>query len=429
MHRVAAALSPVPLEAPPASGSVTVPSNGARVPDSVEEAAKRLKRILFVDDDANVLLGLRNVLRTKRREWEMVFAIGAEEALVKLADGPFDVVVSDMRMPGMDGATLLGRVEQMQPSAVRIILSGQTELESAIKSVFVAHMFLSKPCDPVLLQGVVDRACRLNAILSSDELRATACKVQMLPTASKTYLALNDALMAPTCSVATVVRIVERDVGLCAKLLQLVSSAFFGLPGKISSLADTVTYLGFSTIKNLALALETFSTAADSSDLAVDDLLALQSHSLLTGRIARKIQSKDVKKAEEAFLAGVLHEVGWLVRVNGTLGQNPHSPAERALLGAYLIGLWGLPHTLMEAVAYHREPHLLAHSTFGLVDSLYIADHLATEMQDREPAGQKLDLGYLAGIGIDEEQLANMRLAAKTTAELAIGDPMEESHD
>lgn len=249
------------------------------------EIAKPLKRILFVDDDPNVLTGLRNVLRSKRREWDMVFAIGPEEALSNLSKGSFDVVVTDMRMPGMDGATLLTKVKELQPWAVRMILSGQTELESAMKSVFVAHMFLSKPCDPVFLQSVIDRACRLNSILRSDDLRAIAGKVQMLPSAPKTYVALNAALLEPNCSVATLVQIVERDVGLCAKLLQLVNSAFFGLPKRISSLKDTVTYLGFATIKNLALALETFSAAAETSGLSEAKLMALQDHSLLTSRL------------------------------------------------------------------------------------------------------------------------------------------------
>ena len=101
------------------------------------QTANTLKRILFVDDDPNVLVGLRNVLRSKRREWDMVFSIGPEEALAKLAEAPFDVVVSDMRMPRMDGATLLGKVKELQPQAVRMILSGQTELESVMKSVFI----------------------------------------------------------------------------------------------------------------------------------------------------------------------------------------------------------------------------------------------------------------------------------------------------
>jgi HD-like signal output (HDOD) protein/ActR/RegA family two-component response regulator len=388
----------------------------------MEQTANTLKRILFVDDDPNVLTGLRNVLRTKRREWDMVFANGPEEALANLAKGSFDVVVSDMRMPRMDGATLLAKVKEMQPWAVRMILSGQTELESAMKSVFVAHMFLSKPCDPVLLQSVVDRACRLNAILRSDELRAIAGKVQMLPAAPKTYVALNGAMLVPTCSVASLVQIIERDVGLCAKLLQLVNSAFFGLPKKISSLNETVTYR-ITTIRNLALALETFSSAAENAGLSQGELASLQNHSLLTGQIAQQIEARTTKKSEGAFLAGVLHEVGWLVNVTNVPGHDPCSASERALLGAYLLGLWGLPHAIIEAVAYHGEPRLVPHATFELVDIIYIADRLASEARGTRAEEQKLDLAYLAGLGIDEARLAGMR----AMAEEAAGPTVEDS--
>jgi HD-like signal output (HDOD) protein/CheY-like chemotaxis protein len=353
----------------------------------------------------------------------MVFALGPEEAIANLSKGSFDVVVSDMRMPRMDGATLLGKVKELQPWAVRMILSGQTELESAMKSVFVAHMFLSKPCDPALLQSVVDRACRLNSILRSDELRATAGKVQMLPTAPKTYVALNGVLAAPTCSVATIVQIIERDVGLSAKLLQLVNSAFFGLPQKISSLTDTVTYLGFATIKNLALALGTFAAAAKTSGLSEARLLALQQHSLLTGQIAQQIDAKAMKKTEGAFLAGVLHKVGSLLEVKQTPEEALFEPVERELLGAYLLGLWGLPHAIIEAVAYHKQPQLVAHSAFELVDMIYVADHLATEAQSGGTADQVLDLDYLRGIGIDDRQLAAMR----TMAEKAAGTILKDS--
>jgi len=388
----------------------------------MEQTVNTLKRILFVDDDPNVLTGLRNVLRTKRREWDMVFAIGPEEALANLAKGSFDVVVSDMRMPRMDGASLLAKVKEMQPWAVRMILSGQTELESVMKSVFVAHMFLSKPCDPVLLQSVVDRACRLNAILHSDELRAIAGKVQMLPAAPKTYVALNAAMMVPTCSVASLVQIIEHDVGLCAKLLQLVNSAFFGLPKRISSLTETVTYLGITTIRNLALALETFSLAAENAGLSEGELVALQEHSLLTGQIAQQIEAKNMKKSEGSFLAGVLHEVGWLVNVKGASGRAPCLASERALLGAYLLGLWGMPHTIIEAVAYHGEPRLVPHSTFELVDIIYIANHFATQLSSSRTDDQELDLVYLASIGINEANLAGMHAIAEKTAGTILAD-------
>jgi HD-like signal output (HDOD) protein len=228
--------------------------------------------------------------------------------------------------------------------------------------------------------------------------------------------------MKPACSVESIVQIIERDVGLSAKLLQLVNSAFFGLPKRISSLKDTVTYLGFATIKNLALALETFSAAAKTSGLSDAKLIALQEHSLLTGQIAQQIDARAMKRIDGAFLAGVLHEVGCLLDVKQTPEEALFEPVERELLGAYLLGLWGLPHAIIEAVAYHKQPHLVAHSTFELVDIIYVADHLATEVRGGGSDEQKLDLDYLRGMGIDAAQLGAMRVLAEKAAGAILED-------
>lgn len=374
-----------------------------------------VRRVLFVDDDANVLAGLRNVLRGQRREWDMVFALGPEEALARLAETAFDVVVSDMRMPQMDGAILLAKVKQLQPKAVRMILTGQTEQESVMRSVFVAHMFLSKPCDPVLLKRVVGRACHLNSILNSEELRAAVGKVEMLPAAPKTYVALNEALGRPNCGAGDVARIVEGDIGLCAKILQLVNSAFFGLPRKISSVADAVTYIGTVAIRNLALALEAFASAPRTCGLSQPELLALQNHSILAGQIARRIVNQGREQSEEAFLAGILHEVGWLVPVDDRSRAADARVADRCLLGAYLLGLWGLPHTITEAVAYHQDPQLLAHGEYELVDAIYLAHHLANELSGMlgESESPRLDLAYLQKVGIGSGRLQELRDVAK----------------
>lgn len=375
--------------------------------------AQPLKRILFVDDEPNVLAGLRNALRPQRHQWDMVFALGPEEALTKVEQQSFDVVVSDMRMPRMDGAALLGEIKRRQPKAVRMILTGQTEQESVLKSVFIAHMFLSKPCEPEYLKRVVERACGLNAILDSEELRAAAGGVDMLPAAPRTYVALNEALIKPSCTVHDIVKVIERDVGLCAKILQMVNSAFFGLPRKITSLFEAVTYLGTLTIKNLAMALEAFASAADTCDLSKAELAALQSHSLLAGQIARDIQGGDKNRGDEAFLAGVLHEVGWLVKVRHSAPAGPER-VDRALLGAYLLGLWGLPHPIIESVAYHRTPQLIAHTELELVDAIYLAHHLADEQL--EGASGQADLAYLEGMGIAAGDVARLRAVAAQAA-------------
>jgi len=98
-----------------------------------------MRRVLFVDDEPRILEGLRRMLRSQRNEWEMAFAPGGGAALAIMEAAPFDVVVSDMRMPEMDGATLLTQVRNLYPQVVRIVLSGHAELSAALRVVPVAH--------------------------------------------------------------------------------------------------------------------------------------------------------------------------------------------------------------------------------------------------------------------------------------------------
>ena len=144
-----------------------------------------MKRILFVDDEAHVLDGLRDLLRRQRHEWEMVFALGGDAALRELDAQPFDVVVSDMRMPDIDGATLLARVQERHPETVRIFLSGQTEPKAALRAVPVAHQFLAKPCDREQLRQAIDRACLSQALVADPAVRRAAGAAEMLPSAPR----------------------------------------------------------------------------------------------------------------------------------------------------------------------------------------------------------------------------------------------------
>src|SRR4051812_42002217 len=103
-------------------------------------------RILFVDDEPELLNGLSKALRKQRGRWEMVFAVGPDAALEELARSRFDVVLSDMRMPQIDGAQLLARARDLDPGVFRIILSGYSDRDSLRRSLAVAHQFFDKPC-------------------------------------------------------------------------------------------------------------------------------------------------------------------------------------------------------------------------------------------------------------------------------------------
>ena len=140
-----------------------------------------MRRVLFVDDEPRILEGLRRMLRVQRQEWEMAFAPGGEAALALMEAAPFDVIVSDMRMPEMDGATLLTKVRDRFPQVVRIVLSGHTELSTTLRVVPVAHQFLAKPCDAGTLRVAIERACHLKGLLSDDSIRRTVGALRDLP--------------------------------------------------------------------------------------------------------------------------------------------------------------------------------------------------------------------------------------------------------
>lgn len=127
-------------------------------------------RVLFVDDEVKVLEGLERMLRPMRRDWSMTFAPGGEEALEQLAAHDFDVLVTDIRMPGVDGAELLSRVTDQHPGVVRLVLSGQSDSEIAIRSTGLAHEYLSKPCPADVLKAVINDAGKLAQLLKKPDL-------------------------------------------------------------------------------------------------------------------------------------------------------------------------------------------------------------------------------------------------------------------
>jgi CheY-like chemotaxis protein len=114
------------------------------------------KRILFVDDDVSLLTGLRNVLRRENARWEMVFVVGGEAALAELRAAPFDVVISDLRMPGIDGVALLERVRASSPCTRRIMLSGSADEEEVNRASHVVDLLLTKPCQTSTLRAAIE---------------------------------------------------------------------------------------------------------------------------------------------------------------------------------------------------------------------------------------------------------------------------------
>ena len=380
-----------------------------------------MKRILFVDDEPRILDGLQRMLRSRRNEWETEFAVGGGQALVRMAAAPFDVIVTDMRMPEMDGAELLQIVHDRYPSTIRIILSGQTDTEATLRTLGLAHQFLLKPCDQAVLAEVIDRVCALQGLLNDAALISIVGGVECLPTTPALYARLTAAVADPSASLTRIVAIVERDAAISAKVLQLVNSAFFGLSNHLTSLDSAISYLGFSVVRAIVLSQEVFHGFGLPSFRGALDLETEQTHAVMVANAARRIGA-EIGQADEAFVAGMLHDVGKLILAlrmpehlaalhqEGQLSQSPmhvvelrHGPITHAEVGAYLLGLWGLPYHIVEAVAHHHAPGRVPASRLDLIGAVHVADSLVREARGAKGAESGcLDLAYIEKAGLVE---------------------------
>lgn len=368
-----------------------------------------MKRVLFVDDEPLVLDAMRALFRRQRLEWDMVFAAGGPQAIAEL-DGPmFDVVVSDMRMPMADGNAVLSAVRERHPAAARVILSGHAGRDAELAALTVAHQFVSKPCEPARLRGIIERACALPALIASERLRSVVGRLNRLPSPPQLYFDLTRATARSQVTMAELAALVEQDPAMATKVLQLVNSAIFGSTRVHSSVREALVYLGTERLKALALTAQVFLEGRGSGGV---DLEAQQRHAVSVALLAQQCIA-DPARAETAYTAGLLHDVGTIVlgmcapeemqeaqRICDATGRPAHE-VEQDLLGtnhadagAYLLALWGLPLEIIETAQHHHQPD---RAPTDIAVAVHVADALLHDANPRTGAHatSRLDLAFL----------------------------------
>jgi HD-like signal output (HDOD) protein len=371
-------------------------------------------RIVFVDDELNILQAMGRSFHSMRNEWNMEFLSSGAAALQSLAKTPADVIVSDMRMPGMDGWQLLAEVKRLYPRTVRLVLSGHADPSSVMLAVGTAQLYLAKPCESGALKAAILQTQMLRQLLSSDRLALLVGEVGMLPSAPKGFQEILVCLQNPVASLTDAAQIIGRDVAMTANIMKLVNSAFFGSRRPITTIDRAVAYLGMDTLGALVLGHSVFQSGVKTG---IDgfSLEQLWEHSEQTAAAARAIafsENLSAAKADEAFLAGVLHDVGKVV-FSTKAAAHPHGTgavdmvaqmeAHHAEVGAYLLGLWGFPNSIVEAVAFHHTPNQASEKGFGLAGIVHVADRLVHLRSDNglTPIDMALQAGYLESLGID----------------------------
>jgi HD-like signal output (HDOD) protein/ActR/RegA family two-component response regulator len=378
--------------------------------------------ILFVDDESNILQGLQRMLHPMRKEWEMKFVESGAEALSLLQREPFDVVVTDMRMPGMDGVQLLSEVKRQTPEVVRIALSGYSDHQMVLKSIPLAHQFLSKPCPPQTLISTISRACALGDLIGDHSLKKLVTRFSTLPSMPTLYLQMEQVIQSEESSVDSIAKIISKDPSMTAKVLQLANSAYFGLPRAVNNPTEAVHFIGLKALEALVLSVHIFAQFQNASRFQ-PFLDQLWLHSQVTAGIAEVISKQegiDKTMCGHASMAGLLHDCGKLVLADNfpdeyeqalSLAKQERIPlwqvegnifgVHHGSVGAYLLGLWGLPNPIIEALAFHHQPNSYPQDRFNVLTAVHVANALGQEDNTFPDQRSQVDEDYLSGLGLD----------------------------
>lgn len=382
-----------------------------------------MKTVLLVDDDPRMSERLRALLKPLESQWHIVGVGSGNEALATLAAQRYDVVMTDMRMPGKDGLQLLEEIKTGYPHVVRILLTEPADETAARRPVGSVHQCVPKASTVEIFETTVTRACAIQHLLTNAILLKLVSGMHTLPSLPTLYREVMEELHSPVASIDKIGQIISKDLGMLTKMLQVVNSPFYGLPRRISSATQAVALLGLDTIKSLVLSMKVFSQF-ESSSQTFFSLDVLWNHGMTTGRYARMIakdQRAETRIIEDGFTAGLLHDVGLLVlatnvpdKYTETLAVMQNEgltewDAERKVLGAthaevggYLLGMWGLSDTVVEAVAFHHAPDGSHGHTFSPLTAVHIANILEEQEQAEGMGGPPIvpNREYLTACGL-----------------------------
>jgi len=370
-----------------------------------------LKRILFVDDNEMVIGIYRKVFNRKGEEWQCFYASDAMAALDILAFTPIDIIITDLDMPMYNGAQLLNVVRERHPGVTRIIFSGSRSVRNNMQTVNSAHRFVAKPNTIGDLEKLIERIYHLFRQLVDAQTRTVINGIDRLPALPSVYFDLLEEFSSPSYSLKRVGALISGDIGLTTSILKMVNSAYFGLNESVSSAQQAVALLGGDIVKGLMLTAH-LSRSFTKEEQAFS-IESWENHSLLCGIFCQSIAQYEKctpAQQEMAFVSGILHDVGRIIlatsfpekyrRVLDIAGSTHESlqDVERDVLntthsavGAYLLGLWGLPDQIVELVATHHNPSQYQGEGSEIARMLHAADIFTYELvSEFNPGGLPL---------------------------------------
>ena len=357
--------------------------------------------------------------------WDCVVTPDAATALTALSQASFDAVVANLS-GGIEDAELLRQAAIHYPRTARFALADVADRETVVNCIGAAHQFISRPWKPAELVSIIERSLALDAWLSNDKLRSFIPRLGKLPGLPSSYFEVIKRAESPNSTVESIAEVIARGPALTARLLQMVNSPACGLGQKVTNPAEAVSILGLEAVKSLVLCLQLYgrTSPVSAGGFSLDELW---DHSFRVAKLSARIVLRCInseRMATEAYTAGLLHKIGRIVLVTNLAAEytavveaareqkRPLQDVELDLLGvtssqvgAYLLGLWGMPLPLVEAVALHLTPASTTMADFSLLTVVHVANVLALETTAMHPGIPlpKLDTQYLAALELPKK--------------------------
>lgn len=353
-----------------------------------------MKRLLGVHNDERAFEPLRRALLESHRDWELVVVADAEAALRQLAGRPADAVLVAHVPPTLDATRVLQIVRERHSDAVRLMFAAPGDAAGVAAAQSHAQRTLPMDATPALILETLRQTLTLRALVATPGLRQVLGRIGGLPALPRVYASLTRRLESGDTSIEEIAELLEEDEGLAARVLKLANSAYFGRDQAVTRLSAAAARLGTRLLKGLVLTAEVdegFGAAA----AAGFDREGYQRHVTLVARIASSLEPRAQWK-DDAFTGGLLHDIGKRVLVArlpdvaracaaqaAREGRPIHEVETEKLgvhhgaLGAYLLGLWGLPSSLVESTARHHDLDLADIGPLDVPTAVALANQLA----------------------------------------------------
>ncbi|MDR3566032.1 MAG: HDOD domain-containing protein [Negativicutes bacterium] len=353
------------------------------------------RKILFVDDERSILKAIERLFFDF--DCELVVAESGEEGLRLLAENSVDVVVSDMRMPGMDGHQFLRRVKALYPGTTRLILSGYADEKEIFESLIDGSnsLYLFKPWNGDELKKKIEQIFAARQIYRNPALLSIVNSLENLSLVTGIFDSVS-RLIDEDAEIGTIARVIQTDPTVTAAILRIVNSAFFNV--KTGSVSQAITFLGLAVLKAVVLSC----TLSKSANIKVPpfSIARLTNHASTANILMEKIYTGLLKKPlpESLVTAGLLHNLGLVLCLHyfpvqyrqviaehsQNVGSNQFTTREKEMfgvthaeMGGYLLDWWGIPYAIVECALFHHEPLHEAVMDREAVCAVHIANHYA----------------------------------------------------